>query len=96
MRDEIDRATVDAWSMGWPDQAIRMTTEHLEKASKAQTGSIDQIMDTWQQMMSPGAMGVPRSFSGQMPALPGSAMPTFAPRTWMPDADNQKDRFRSH
>jgi len=86
-----------------------MTTEHLEKASKAQTEIIDQIMEGWkQQVMSPGAMGVPRSFSGQMPSLPGGAMPTFDPmapwtfwmqaaeawqRTWMPDAARQTDRF---
>jgi hypothetical protein len=83
-----------------------MTTEHLEKASKAQTEIIDQIMEIWkQQVMSPGAMGVPRSFSGQ--GLASGAMPAFDPmapwtfwmqaaeawqRAWMPDAGYRKDR----
>lgn len=98
--------------MGWPDQTVRMTREHLERASKAQTEMIEQIIEGWkQQVTSPGAMGAPRSFAGQMPGLPGGAMPTFDPmapwtfwmqaaeawqRTWMPDAARQKDRFRSH
>ena len=58
--------------------------------------------------MSPGAMGAPRSFAGQMPGLTGGAMPTFDPmapwtfwmqaaeawqRTWMPDAARPRIAF---
>jgi hypothetical protein len=108
LKKVLEQTSTVARSMGWPDQAVRMTKEHLEKASKAQTEIIDQIMEGWkQQVTAPGAMGVPRSFSGQMPG----AMPAFDPmapwtfwmqaaeawqRTWMPDAARQKDRFRSH
>src|SRR6476659_3690591 len=80
LKKVLDHTSAVARSMGWPEQAVRMTTEHLQNASKAQTEIIDQIMEGWkQQVMSPGAMGVPRSFSGQMPSLPGGAMPTFDP-----------------
>ena len=112
LKKVLDQTSTVARSMGWPDQTVRMTREHLERASKAQTEMIEQIIEGWkQQVMSPGAMGAPRSFAGQMPGLPGGAMPTFDPmapwtfwmqaaeawqRTWMPDAARQKDRFRSH
>ena len=111
LKKVLDQTSTVARSMGWPDQTVRMTREHLERASKAQTEMIEQIIEGWkQQVMSPGAMGAPRSFAGRM-AGPGGAVPTFDPmapwtfwmqaaeawqRTLMPDAARQKDRFRSY
>ena len=108
LKKVLDQTSTVARSMGWPDQAVRMTREQLENASKAQTAMIDQIMEGWkQQMKSPAAMGIPRSFAGQMPGLSGGAMPAFDPmapwtfwmqaaeawqRTWMPDAARRSGR----
>jgi len=107
----LDQMSTTARSMGWPDQAIRGTREFLENASKVQTDMIDQVMEGWErQLKSPTApMGVPRSFSDQIPGFAG-AMPEFNPlapwkfwwqaaemwqRTWMPETGSRKD-MRSH
>jgi hypothetical protein len=71
--------------MGWPDQAIRATREHLENASKMQTQVIDQIMDGWKrQLKSPTApTSTPRFFTDQMSQMSGGttagSMPEFNP-----------------
>jgi hypothetical protein len=107
LKKVLDQTSTVARSMGWPEQTVRMTREHLERASKAQTEMIEQIMEGWkQQVMAPGAMGVPRNFSGQMPGRVGGVMPAFDPmapwtfwmqaaeawqRTWMPDTARHKD-----
>jgi hypothetical protein len=92
----LDQTSTVARSMGWPDQAIRMTREYLQNASKVQTEMIDQMMEGWkQQLKSPTApMAIPRSFAGEIPGLlPGSASgtPEFNPMApwafWMQAAE---------
>ena len=51
LKKVLDQTSTVARSMGWPDQAVRMTREQLENASKAQTEMIDQIMEGWKQQM---------------------------------------------
>jgi hypothetical protein len=71
-----------ARSMGWPDQAIKATHEHLENASKMQTQLIDQIMDGWKrQLKSPtGPMAIPSNFVGSnVPTSAAGTMPAFSP-----------------
>lgn len=107
----LDQTSTVARSMGWPDQAVRITREQLEKASKAQTEVIDQIMEGWKQQMKspPAAMGIPRTLAGQVPGFSGGAMPTFDPMApwtfWMQAAeawqrtwmpDAARHRDRSH
>ena len=93
LKKVLDQTSTVARSMGWPDQAVRMTREHLEKASKAQTDVIDQLMEGWkQQLKSPTApMALPRSFAGQIPGLSGGSMPQFDPMApwtfWMQAAE---------
>jgi hypothetical protein len=93
LKKVLDQTSTTARSMGWPDQAVRMTREHLEKASKAQTEIIDQIMEGWRQQMKapPAAMGIPPSFAGQIAGLSGGGMPAFDPMApwafWMQAAE---------
>jgi hypothetical protein len=73
-----------ARSMGWPDQVIEATREHLETASKMQTQMIDQMIDGWKrQLNSPTRpMALPGNFVGSN--VLGNAvgtMPTFSPLT---------------
>jgi hypothetical protein len=81
LRKVLDRTSAVAKAMGWPDQAIRSTREHLETASKAQTELIDQITEVWkQQLKSPTApLAFPRNFMGQVPHLSASAFGSAAP-----------------
>jgi len=86
----LDQTSAVARSMGWSDQAVRTTREHLEKTSKMQIEMIDQITDGWKQQLKSGTgpMAVPRSFTGQVPGLSattfGGAMPEFSPLApWM-------------
>jgi hypothetical protein len=60
-----------ARAMGWPDQAIRATREHLETAAKAQTEMIDQVIQSWaQQLKSTAApMAAPRNFAKHIPGF---------------------------
>jgi hypothetical protein len=60
-----------ARAMGWTDQAIRVTREHLETAAKAQTDMIDQIVQGWErQLKSPMApMAALRSLAGAIPGF---------------------------
>ena len=84
--------------MGWPDQAVRVAREYMEKTSKVQVEMIDQIMNSWKQQLKSATapMAFPSDFTAQVPG----AMPEFnalAPwnfwlqaaemwqRTWMPD-----------
>jgi hypothetical protein len=93
----LDRTSAIARAMGWPDQAITMTREYLEKTSKVQVEMIDQIMDGWKRQLSAAApMAMPSSFAGQPPPATLDFNP-LAPwnfwlqaaekwqRTWMPD-----------
>ena len=81
----MDQTSEVARSMGWPDQAIKTTREHLENASTMQTKMIDQFMDGWKKQLKsgPSPMAIPRSFTDQMSHLSGSmsgnAMPEFSP-----------------
>jgi len=94
----LDRTSAIARAMGWPDQAITMTREYLQKASKVQVEMSDQVMDAWKRQLKSTAapLAMPSSFAGQAPA----ALPEFNPlapwnfwlqaaemwqRTWMPD-----------
>jgi len=81
----LDQTSKVARSMGWSDQAIRTTREHLEKTSKMQIEMIDQMMDGWKQQLKSGTapMAIPRSFTGHVPGLSattlGGTMPEFSP-----------------
>jgi len=77
----MDQTAQVARAMGWPDQAIRMTREYLEKTSRTQVEMIDQIVDGWKQQLrsATSPMAIPRSFAGQFPAQSASAMPEFSP-----------------
>jgi hypothetical protein len=96
----LDRTSVIARSMGWPDQAVRTTREYLEKTSKVQVEMIDQIMGSWKQQLrsTTAPMGFPSSLTGQVRGA--NTMPEFSAfmpwsfwlqaaemwqRTWMPD-----------
>jgi hypothetical protein len=107
----LDRTSALARSMGWPDQTIRMTREHLENSSKVQIDMIDQLTDGWKQQLqsTTAPMAVPRSFSGHTAALAG-ATPEFNPfapwafwlqaaemwqRAWMPEVQPRRE-YRPH
>ena len=94
----LDRTSALARAMGWPDQAVRVAREYMEKTSKVQVEMIDQIMNSWKQQLKSATapMAFPSDFTAQVPG----AMPEFnalAPwnfwlqaaemwqRTWMPD-----------
>ena len=96
----LDRTSAIARSMGWPDQAVRMTREYLERASKVQVEMIDQIMDSWKQQLrsATSPMAFPSGLTGQVrSANPMPEFSAFMPwnfwlhaaelwqRTWMPD-----------
>ena len=99
-----------ARAMGWPDQAIRTTREHLENAAKAQTDMIDQIVEGWKRQLKSTTtpMAIPRGFAQLTSALPSPKFEfnPLAPwtlwfqaaemwqRAWMPDAPPQKTTFR--
>src|SRR5690242_11036805 len=67
----LDRSSAAARAMGWPDQAITSTREYLERAAKAQTQMIGQLMEGWKrQINSPSSpMAIPRSFTEHMSGL---------------------------
>ena len=71
----LDQTSRVARSMGWPEQAIRRTREHLESISKMQVEMIDKLTDGWKQQLASGTtpMAIPRSFSEQ---IPGFSAPT--------------------
>ena len=94
----LDRTSALARAMGWPDQAVRVARQYMEKTSKVQVEMIDQIMNSWKQQLKSATapMAFPSDFAAQVPG----AMPEFnalAPwnfwlqaaemwqRTWMPD-----------
>jgi hypothetical protein len=85
LRRVLDRTSAVARAMGWPDQAVRSTREHLENAAKAQTELIDQIVEAWKgQLKSPTApLAFPRNFPALVPQLSastfGGAAPEFNP-----------------
>jgi hypothetical protein len=60
-----------ARAMGWPDQAIRATREHLETVAKAQTEMIDQIIEGWKRQLksTTAPMAAPRSFAEHIPGF---------------------------
>jgi hypothetical protein len=99
-----------ARAMGWPDQAIRTTREHLESAAKAQTDMIDQLVEGWKQQLksTTAPTAIPRGFAAGGSAFPNAKLEfnPLAPwmlwlqaaemwqRAWMPDAPSQKATFR--
>jgi hypothetical protein len=99
-----------ARAMGWPDQAIQTTREHLENAAKGQTDMIDQVVEGWKRQLksTTAPMAIPRGFAASGSAFPNAKLEfnPLAPwmlwlqaaemwqRAWMPDAPSQKGTFR--
>lgn len=84
LKKVLDKNEEVARAMGWPDQAINATRDHLERVASMQTDVIAQFIDTWKrQLKSQSApTAVPRAFSDLMPGLTGptiSGMPAFTP-----------------
>jgi hypothetical protein len=80
----LDQTSETARSMGWPDEAISATRQHLMEISKAQTHMIDQIMDGWKDQLSSetAPMAMPRTLSRQMTgtaSIFAEPMPQFNP-----------------
>jgi len=106
LKNVLDRTSVVARAMGWPDQAFRSAREYMEGAATAQTNVIDQIIEGWKRQINSTSapMAIPRSFTEHMPGL-GTKVEfnPLAPwmfwlqaaemwqRSWMPDALTSKD-----
>jgi hypothetical protein len=96
--------------MGWPDQAIQTTREHLENAAKAQTDMIDQVVEGWKRQLksTTAPTAIPRGFAERSSAFPNAKLEfnPLAPwmlwfqaaemwqRAWIPDAPSQKATVR--
>jgi hypothetical protein len=76
----LDKTSVVARSMGWPDQAITATRAQLESASKVQTELIDQIVEGWKKQLESrtAPLGIPGRLA-RHPDAPASAFSSAVP-----------------
>jgi hypothetical protein len=91
----LDQTSVVARSMGWPDEAIKTTRDHLEQICKTQTKMIDSLIEGWrEQLKSPTPMEIPHRFRTSNST---GAIPEFNPLTpwtfWMQAAEMWQRTF---
>ncbi|MEO1205262.1 MAG: hypothetical protein AAFV45_02930 [Pseudomonadota bacterium] len=78
--DQMAKATK---TMGWPENLVEQTRDHLKTSTQMQLEMMDKVMEAWQSQIknADSAMASPRDFQEQMKAFtpPGGGMPGMPP-----------------
>ena len=92
----FDKMADAARALGWPEELVDASHKHLVQASKAQTQTIDQLMDTWKkQLTSPAA----DQFMAQLRTFPSAGFGAMAVSSpfdlWMQAAEAWQRNWQS-
>jgi ribonuclease D len=68
----IDKMTVAAEAMGWPEQIAEAARSQLKNITEMQTKTIDHLMDAWEaQLKSPNPMTASSEMLSKLKSIPG-------------------------